>query len=219
MLPYYLKKIQKSFSRREKSSAHVNVVLMKTNVGIKDTLSKSDKKMTEEKIRWTLYWKIYKSCPLLAANNLPVKELYPKLSSFLADDIEESVIKQYLDTCKKNVTYQSSDSCYSFLLLLNSYVKELVNKRTCRARDIVLFANEVTSAARKEMIGISYFGKNSKSFSLDFLTLQSISSTKSKVIKLQIKLKKYCQSEVLTCQECNLRTFMVQMQWVVKNKV
>ena len=143
---------------------------------------------------------------------MPVKELYPKLSSFLADDIEESVIKQYLDTCKKNVTYQSSDSCYSFLLLLNSYVKELVNKRTCRARDIVLFADEVTSAARKEMIGISYFGKNSKSFSLDFLTLQSISSTKSKVIKLQIKLKKYCQSEVLTCQECNLHTFMVQMQ-------
>ena len=51
MLPYYLKKIRKSFSRHEKSSAHVSVVLMKTNVGIKDTLSKSDKKMTEEKIR------------------------------------------------------------------------------------------------------------------------------------------------------------------------
>ena len=46
-----LKENPKSFSRHEKSSAHVNVVLMKTNVGIKDTLSKSDKKMTEEKIR------------------------------------------------------------------------------------------------------------------------------------------------------------------------
>ena len=51
MLPYYLKKIQKSFSRHEKSSAPVNAVLTKTNAGIKDTLSKSDKKMTEEKKR------------------------------------------------------------------------------------------------------------------------------------------------------------------------
>ena len=83
---------------------------------------------------------------------------------------------------KKNVTYQSSDSC-------NTYFKELVNKRACHAQDIVLFADEATSAARKEMIRIyvSYFDKNSKSFSLDFLMLQSISSTKSKVIVDKIK--------------------------------
>ena len=90
---------------------------------------------------------------------------------------------------KKNATYQSWNSCNSFPLLLNTYFKELVNERACHAQDIVLFADESTSAARKEMIGIyiSYFDKNSKSFSVDFLMLQSISSTKSKVIIDKIK--------------------------------
>ena len=37
---------------------------------------------------------------------------------------------------------------------MNTYFKELVNERACHAQDIVLFADEATSAARKEMIGI-----------------------------------------------------------------
>ena len=35
---------------------------------------------------------------------------------------------------------------------------------------------------------------------------------------LQIKLKKYCQSEVLTYQEHNLYTLMVQMRWGVQRR-
>ena len=52
-----------------------------------------------------------------------------------------------------------------------------------------MFADKPTLAARKEMIGIyiSYFDKNSKSFYLDFLMLQSISSTKSEMITDKIK--------------------------------
>ena len=45
--------------------------------------------------------KLIKAVHFLAANNLPVKKLYPKLVSFLAGDIEEPVVKQYLHTCKK----------------------------------------------------------------------------------------------------------------------
>ena len=166
-----LKKNPKNrFSRHEKLSAHVNAALMKTNARIEDALSKSDKKTTEEKKRSNqlCIGKLIKAVHFLAANNLPVKELYPKLVGFLADDIEEPVVKQYLDTCKKNATYQSSNSCDSFLLSLNTYFKELVNERACHAQDIVLFADEATSAARKEMIGIyiSYFNENSKSFSV-----------------------------------------------------
>ena len=41
---------KKRFSRHEKSSAHANAVLMKTNTRTEDALSKSDKKTTEEKI-------------------------------------------------------------------------------------------------------------------------------------------------------------------------
>ena len=147
---------KKRFSRHEKLSTHVNAVLMKTNACIQDALSKSDKKTTEEKkISNELYiGKLIKAVHFLAANNLPVKELYPKLVSFLAYDIEEPVVKQYLDTGKKNATYQSSDSCDSFLLSLNTCFKELANERACHVQDMALFADEATSAARKEMIGM-----------------------------------------------------------------
>ena len=128
---------------------------MKTKARIEHVLSKSDKKTKEKKRSNKLYiGKLIKAVHFLAASNLPVTELYLKLVSFLVDDIEEPVVKQYLDTCKKNATYQSSNSCDSFLLSLNTYFKELVNERACHAQDIVLFADEATSAARKEMIGI-----------------------------------------------------------------
>ena len=72
-----------------------------------DALSKGDKKTTEEKKRLNEPYiaKLIKTIHFLAANNLPVKKHYPKWVSFLADDIKEPVVKQYLDTCKKNVPY------------------------------------------------------------------------------------------------------------------
>ena len=77
---------------------------MKTSACIKDALSKSDKKKTEGKNRLNeLYMrKLIKVVHFLAAHNLPVKELYPKLVSFLANDIKEPVVKQYLAACKKS---------------------------------------------------------------------------------------------------------------------
>ena len=123
VLPYYLREIpKKCFPRHEKLSAHVNAVFMKTNTCIEDALSKSNKKTTEKKKRSNELYigKLIKAVHFFAANNLTVKEFYPKLVSFLADDIEEPVVMQYLDTCKKNATYQSSDGCDSFLLSLNT---------------------------------------------------------------------------------------------------
>ena len=81
---------------------------MKTKARIEHVLSKSDKKTKEKKRSNKLYiGKLIKAVHFLAASNLPVTELYPKLVSFLVDDIEEPFVKQYLDTCKKNATYQS----------------------------------------------------------------------------------------------------------------
>ena len=76
---------------------------MQTNTCIEDALSKSGKKTTEEKKRLNELYigKVIKAVHFLAAYNLPVKELYSKLVSFLADDIEEPVVKQDIDTCKK----------------------------------------------------------------------------------------------------------------------
>ena len=60
----------------------------------------------------------------LAGNNLPVKELHPKMIRFLSDEINEPMVKQYLETCPKNAAYDSSDFCDSILVVLNSHLKE-----------------------------------------------------------------------------------------------
>ena len=41
--------------------------------------------------------KLIKIIYSLACNNLPLKELYPKVMKFLSSEINEPVIKQYLD--------------------------------------------------------------------------------------------------------------------------
>ena len=47
---------------------------------------------------------------------------------FLSDEINEPIVKQYLETCPKNAAYDSSDSCDSVLVALNSHLKEkLIN--------------------------------------------------------------------------------------------
>ena len=38
----------------------------------------------------------------LAQNNLPVKSLYQKFMEFLSNELEEPIIKQYLENCSKN---------------------------------------------------------------------------------------------------------------------
>ena len=38
--------------------------------------------------------------------------------------MNESIVKQYLETCPKNATYDSTDSCDSILVALNSQLKE-----------------------------------------------------------------------------------------------
>ena len=77
--------LKKHFSRQDESSAHVNAALMKTKARIKDALSKSNKKTTEEKKRSNELYigKLIKAAHFLAANNLAVTGLYPKLVSFL----------------------------------------------------------------------------------------------------------------------------------------
>ena len=86
----------------------------------------------------------------LARNSLPVKEMYPKMIQFLSDEMEEPLLRQYLESSSKNATYASSDSCDSFLVSLNSFLKNTTCQRIVSANDIVLFADEATSAARKE---------------------------------------------------------------------
>ena len=56
----------------------------------------------------TLYIsKLIRVVHFLARNNLPVKSQYPKMINFLSYELEEPIIKQYLDNCPSNTSYTS----------------------------------------------------------------------------------------------------------------
>ena len=164
---------------------------MRTNSHMEEALSSAELLSSPEKQQTNKLYvtKLIKIVHYLARNNLPVKEMYPKMIRFLSDEMEEPALRQYLESSAKNATHESSDSCDSFLVSLNSYLKNTSCQRIVPANNIVLFADETTSAARKEMMGvfIGYFDEVSKSFVLDFISRVSVSSTKSEILIEKIK--------------------------------
>ena len=44
--------------------------------------------------------------------------------NFLSDEINEPVIKQYLETCPKDAAYDSSDFCDSIIVSINVILKK-----------------------------------------------------------------------------------------------
>ena len=48
--------------------------------------------------------KLIQIVQFLGRNNLPVKFMFPKFINFLADEMQEPIIKQYHDSCNKNAT-------------------------------------------------------------------------------------------------------------------
>ena len=125
----------------------------------------------------------------LARNNLSVKSLYPKFVDFLANELQEPIIKQYLDICSKNATYSSHETCHSLVQAIQKYYLEKAKECIKQSTDIVIFADESTYAARKEMLGIftGSFDESNKEFKMDFITLTEVSSTKSKTVMKAIE--------------------------------
>ena len=64
--------------------------------------------------------------------------------NFLSYELEEPIIKQYLDNGPRNASYTSHDK----------YLSEQTNERLKLSADIVLFADEASNTVRKEMPGI-----------------------------------------------------------------
>ena len=96
--------------------------------------------------------KLIRIVHFLARNNLPGKELYPKMIKCLSDEIKEPTIKQYLEACPKNAAW-----LFCFLWFYNRFschLKEKSISTIVNAVDLVIFVDEATSAARKEMMGL-----------------------------------------------------------------
>ena len=119
-----------------------------------------------------------------SSNNLVVKCLYPKFVEFLSSELQEPIIKQYLDTCAKNATYISHETCDSLIHSLDNYFLTKSNECINKCNDIVIYADESTSVARKEMLGIflATFDEMDKKFKIEYVSLIEVSSTESKIV-------------------------------------
>ena len=128
--------------------------------------------------------KLIKIVHFLGKHNLPIKELYTALLHFLAFDLEEPITKQYLENCPKNATYDSHTTADSLISALNKFIKKEMDIKLRNTSDVVIFADEATSVARKEMMDIflSCYNEDNWEFVLEYLALVEVLSTKSAVL-------------------------------------
>ena len=120
----------------------------------------------------------------LGKHNLPIKQLYPAVLHFLAFDHEEPNAKQYLENYPQNATYDSHAAADSLISALNKFIKKETDTKLRNASDVVIFADEATSVARKEMMGIflSCYNEGDREFVMEYLALLEVPSTKSAVL-------------------------------------
>ena len=69
--------------------------------------------------------------------------------NFLFSELEEPIIKQYLDNYPGNTSYTSHDTCDSFLSCIYKYLWDQTKERLKLSADIMLFVGEASIVARK----------------------------------------------------------------------
>ena len=166
--------------RHGKSNSHKKAILAEANLTIEESIAS---KNNEERAHANELFvgKLVQIVHFLSRNNLALKRLYPKFVEFLSSELQEPIIKQYLDTCAKNATYISHETCDSLIHSLDNYFLTKSNERIKKCDDIVIYADKSTSAARKEMLGIflAIFDEMDKKFKIEYASLIEVSSTKS----------------------------------------
>ena len=171
------------FHCHQKFADYKKAILAKTNLSVKDSLQviqNEDWSHVDE-----LYiGKLVQIVQCLARNNLSVKSVYSKFIDFLTKELCEPIVKQYLDTCSKKATYSSHETWDSLIQAIQKYYLEKDKECIKQSTDIVIFADESTSAARKEMLGIfiGSFDEFDKEFKMDSIVLTEVSSTKSEIV-------------------------------------
>ena len=96
---------------------------------------------------------------------------------------------QYLEKCPKNTSSDSSDSCNALLNSLNLHLKEKSTRTLMEADDIAVFADEATSLARKEMMGlfVSANEEKNKRVIVEFVFIATVYSTQSAILLDKVK--------------------------------
>ena len=163
---------------------HTDAILAITSTRIDEALSGPCGIQEKTNINEMYVSKLIKIVHFLGKHILPIKKLYPVLLYFLAFDLEEPITKQYLENCPKNATYDSYDTVDSLISALSEFIKKETDTKLRNASDVVTFADEATSVATKEMMGIflSCYNENDREFVMEYLALLEVQSTKSAVI-------------------------------------
>ena len=178
----------KKLRRHARSEDHEKAMVLKTNMTIEESMSVIQ---NEDRIHANELYigKLVQIVHFMSRNNLSVKTLYPKFVEFLSSELQEPIIKQYLDTCAKNATYISHETCDSLIYSINKYFLKATDDRIKESENFVLYADESTSEARKEMLGIfiGIFDEVDKELKLEYVELTEVSSTKSEIVMQAIE--------------------------------
>ena len=125
---FFKKNPGKNLLQHGKSKFHEKAILTKANLTIEESIaSKNNRDWAHAKE--LEIGKILKIVNFLSRNNLPVKRLYPKFVQFLSSELQEPIIKQYLDTCAKNATYVSRETCFTYSFTWHLFFNKI--KWTC----------------------------------------------------------------------------------------
>ena len=117
--------------------------------------------------------------------------------NFLSCKLEEPIIKQYLHNIPSNASYTLHETSDSFISYINKYLWDQTKERLKLSAEIVLFPDEASNAARKEMLGIfiSSFDEK-KEFNIDFMSLVEVYS----ILKLSFApWRKYFEKKTYFC--------------------
>ena len=143
----------KKLLRHGESKSHKKAILAKANLSNGESIASKNNK------DWAHANKLYinklvQIVHFLSRDNVAVNRLYPKFIELLSSELQEPIIKQYLDACAKNATYISHETCDSLIHSPDNYFVAKSNERIKKCDDTVLYADESMSVARKEMLGI-----------------------------------------------------------------
>ena len=127
----------KKLRRHDSTESHKQPILGLANLRIEDTIGLRAKEKSQERHEANnlCIGKLIRIVHFLARNILPVKSLYQKFIEFLSNELEEPMIKQYLENCSKNATYKSHETCDSLIASLDSFFG---GKQTKELEDLLI---------------------------------------------------------------------------------
>ena len=121
--------------------------------------------------------------------NIALSDNYGRMIQFLAQQIEEPITRQYLDTCPQNATYISNTSAETLLDAMNFYFEKQNLHDIAEAPFLCLYADEAENSSHKECFSmfVTYFSVNERKVKTSFLGIVNLKGKKAAEVMDVIK--------------------------------